>query len=378
MKALLALEDGTLFPGTSFTGEGETSGEVIFNTGLTGYQEVLTDPSYVGQMVCMTYPHIGNYGVNPDDVESEKIRVEGFIVKECCKEPSNHRSVQSVPDYLREAGVLGVEGVDTRALTRHLRLAGAMRGVMSTRVDDPDRLVELAQSGPSMEGLDLASSVTPDGPYTFDGRAKHPVDVSGGYQWPGVNGASAPKVCVFDFGIKWNILRLLKEQGLDLLMLPSTTSLEQVRELGPDLVFLSPGPGDPAALGGVIDEIGHIAKAYPMAGICLGHQLLGRALGGSTSKLAFGHHGANHPVQDLTTGKVEVTSQNHGFVVDLSGVTDVEATHINLNDRTLEGFRHKRLPIITLQFHPEAGPGPHDSRYFFSRVRRLAETGKDV
>jgi carbamoyl-phosphate synthase small subunit len=375
MKAILALEDGTLFPGESFTGQGTAGGEVIFNTGMTGYQEVLTDPSYHGQMVCMTYPHIGNYGINPADVESAKIHVAGFIVKECCKTPSNWRATASLPDYLMRQGVMGIEGIDTRALTRHLRLFGAMRGVISTDVSDPDALVAAAKALPSMEGLGLADRVTCDGPYRFDGEKPVPVALADGtYAWPG----PGPRVVVYDMGIKWNILRLLRDQGFDILAVPSTFTADQVRRLAPDAVFLSNGPGDPAALTGLVEATAVLADTYPTAGICLGHQLLGLALGGTTFKLKFGHHGLNHPVKDLETGRIEISSQNHGFCVDIASLADVRPTHVNLNDRTLEGFAHTKKPIIAIQHHPEAAPGPHDSRFFFRRFREMVRehTGK--
>ncbi len=375
MDAILALEDGTVFKGSSFTGDGETGGEVIFNTGMTGYQEILTDPSYVGQMVCMTYPHIGNYGVNLDDVESSRIRVEAFIVKECCKTPSNWRSVKSLPDYLRDYGVMGIEGIDTRALTRHLRLHGAMRGLISTKELDPAKLVARCRELPTMEGLNLAETITPKKPYVWTDKGPKDVELKdGAYAWPG----TGPRLVVFDFGIKWNILRLLTEQGFDLLMVPSSFTAEQVNKLAPDAVFFSPGPGDPATLQGPIGEIAKMTDSYPLAGICLGHQLLGTALGGSTYKLKFGHHGVNHPVKDLITGRIEISSQNHGFCVDISKLPDVEMTHVNLNDQTLEGFRHLKKPIITIQYHPEAGPGPHDAQFFFSRFRNMVReaTGK--
>ncbi len=375
MKAILALEDGALFPGESFTGQGAAGGEVIFNTGMTGYQEVLTDPSYHGQMVCMTYPHIGNYGVNPADVESAKIHVAGFIVKECCKTPSNWRASASLPEYLTRQGVMGIEGIDTRALTRHLRLHGAMRGYISTDVSDPEALVAAARALPSMEGQGLADRVTCDGPYRFDGEKPVPVTLADGvYAWPG----PGPRVVVYDMGIKWNILRLLLDQGFDVLAVPPTSTAEQVKRLSPDAVFLSNGPGDPAALTGLVAATAILADEYPTAGICLGHQLLGLALGGSTFKLKFGHHGLNHPVKDLETGRIEISSQNHGFCVDIESLKDVRPTHLNLNDRTLEGFAHNTKPIIAIQHHPEAAPGPHDCRFFFRRFRDMVRehTGK--
>lgn len=368
MRALLALEDGKIFPARSFTGAGETSGEVIFNTGMSGYQEVLTDPSYTGQMVTMTYPLIGNYGVNPQDVESGKIRVAAFIVKECCKVPSNWRSTESLPDYLKRNNVLGVEGVDTRALTRHLRLEGAMRGVLSTDVGDPRALVEKAKNIPTMEGQNLADEVTAPEPYVWTGTGVAPAKiVDGKYDWPG----KGPKVVIFDFGVKWNILRSLEAQGLDVLAVPASTTAEQVAALEPDAIFLSPGPGDPATLGHIVDTVKTLTEQYPIGGICLGHQILGQALGGKTFKLKFGHHGCNHPVKDLENGHIEISSQNHGFCVDIDTLQDAYITHVNLNDNTLEGFAHKSKPIIAIQFHPEACPGPHDSGFFFPRYRNL-------
>lgn len=369
MRAILALEDGLTFTGRCFTKPGESSGEVIFNTGMTGYQEVLTDPSYTGQMVTMTYPLIGNYGINIEDVESSRIRVAGFIVKECCKTPSNWRSSMSLPDYLSQQNVLGIEGVDTRALTRHLRLHGAKRGLISTEESDPKKLVRRAQELPSMEGLNLADTVTPERPYIWTGTGVEDAAIAedGSYAWPG----EGPRIVVVDCGIKWNILRLLASMDMDLLMVPSNWDKKRIDALKPHAVFLSPGPGDPAALAHVIETIRQLTESYPVAGICLGHQLLGHALGGKTYKLKFGHHGCNHPVKDLEHGHIEISSQNHGFCVDLSDVPDVKPTHINLNDNTLEGFAHTKKPIIAIQYHPEACPGPHDSRSFFGRFREL-------
>ena len=374
MKAILALEDGTWFEGTSFTGPGDTGGEAIFNTGMTGYQEILTDPSYVGQMVCMTYPLIGNYGVNLKDVESHKVGVEAFIVKECCKEPSNWQATQSLPDYLKAAGVMGIEGIDTRALTRHLRIHGAMRGCISTSELDPARLCARAKGLPSMEGQNLADKVSAQKPYLWTGTSTKDVDLSKGFSWAG----TGPRLVVYDFGVKWNILRLLAAQGFDMLVVPSNFTHEQVTELKPDAVFLSNGPGDPSVVTNAIQATRVFADRYPVAGICLGHQIMGLALGGTTYKLKFGHHGCNNPVLDVESGKIEISSQNHGFCVDIDHLPELKVTHRNLNDQTLEGFAHRSKPLIAIQFHPEAAPGPHDSAYFFRRFRDLVRsaTGK--
>lgn len=375
MRAILALADGTLFEGRSFTGPGESSGEVIFNTGMTGYQEVLTDPSYVGQMVCMTYPHIGNYGVNLDDVESDRVQVEAFLIKECCHEPSNWRSKESLPDYLKRHAVMGVEGIDTRALTRHIRIHGAQQAILSTEADDPQALVDRAKALPPMEGANLAAKVTPAEPYVWDGAKPVPAKLKdGAHQWAD----RGPRLVVFDFGIKWNMLRLLAAEGFECLMVPASTSAGDVRAHKPDAVFFSSGPGDPAALTDTIETMREIIPEYPVGGICLGHQLLGLALGGTTYKLKFGHHGLNHPVKNLENGVIEISSQNHGFCVDLSSVSDIRTTHVNLNDNTLEGFEHTKQPLIAIQHHPEAGPGPHDCRSFFPSFRELVRksTGK--
>ncbi len=373
MKAMLALEDGTWFQGRSFTGVGETSGEVIFNTGMTGYQEILTDPSYMGQIVCMTYPLMGNYGINREDVESEKIQAAGFITRECCRIPSNWRAVQSLPDYLRDYKVMGIESIDTRALTTHIRKNGAMRGVISTVENDPWKLAARARELPRMEGLNLAERAGCTRPYAWAdlGPVEAVLNQDGSYDWPGGN----PRILVYDYGIKWNILRLLKAQNLELLVVPWNFSCEQVSMVRPDGIFLSNGPGDPAAMSGSLEIISGLLDKYPVAGICLGHQLLGLALGGKSFKLKFGHHGMNHPVKDLSTGKIEISSQNHGFCVQIDHLEFLEQTHINLNDHTLEGFRHKSRPIMAIQFHPEAASGPHDSRYFFTRYRDMVQAG---
>ena len=363
MKALIALEDGALFSGESFTGSGETHGEIVFNTGMSGYQEVLTDPSYTGQIVTMTYPLIGNYGVNDEDNESDRIQVEAFVVKEYNEIPSNFRATASLADFLKRQKILGIQGVDTRALTRHIRLAGALRAVISTEDLDPDSLVAKAKAAPSLVGRDLVKEVTCREPYgwTADGPVK------------GSNFSScAPgrhKVVCFDFGLKYNQLRLLTERDCAVQVVPATTSAAEVLAMNPDGIFLSNGPGDPAGVEGVIDTVRALLPEKPMFGICLGHQILGLAYGGSTYKLKFGHRGANQPVKDLQTGKVEVTSQNHGFCVDLDSLPadEVELTHINLNDNSLEGMAHKKYPAFSVQHHPENAPGPHDSVYLFDR-----------
>lgn len=372
MKALLVLEDGFTLEGRSFTGDCESGGEAIFNTGMTGYQEILTDPSYAGQMVCMTYPLIGNYGINLEDMESGKVHAAALLVKECCKVPSNWRSTISLPDFLREHNVPGIEGLDTRALTRHLRINGAMRGIVSTRTSDVAELVAKAKALPTMEGQNLVTRVAPSSPYRWNGSAPETVslDEKGNYAWAG----TGPRLVVYDFGIKWNILRLLEAQGFDMLVVPPSFSVSQVKSVGAQAIFLSNGPGDPATLKDEIATITELVDSYPTAGICLGHQLLGHAVGGTTTKLKFGHHGCNNPVQDLTTGKVEISSQNHGFCVVLDNVPDVAITHVNLNDGTLEGFAHQTKPILAVQHHPEASPGPIDSQYFFARFRQLVQT----
>ncbi len=374
MKALLALEDGTVFRGRSFTGPAESTGEVVFNTSMSGYQEILTDPSYCGQMVTMTYPLIGNYGVNAEDVESSRVQVRALLVKECQEAPSNWRSERSLADYLREAGVPGIEGIDTRALTRRIREAGAMRAALSTEDPDPASLVEKARRSPGMEGLDLVREVTCAGPALWQGGRAVPVE--GGletFQWPETGGRW--RVVAVDYGIKSNILRSLEMRGCTVLVLPADVPGEAIDRLEPDGLFLSNGPGDPAAVTYAVEMLrGQLGKR-PTFGICLGHQLLGLALGGTTFKLKFGHRGGNQPVKDLTTGRVEITSQNHGFCVDMNSIRDpdVELTHVNLNDNTLEGLRHRRIPLFSVQYHPEAAPGPHDAGYLFDRFVAMME-----
>ncbi|MFZ1955804.1 MAG: glutamine-hydrolyzing carbamoyl-phosphate synthase small subunit [Desulfobacterales bacterium] len=376
MKALLALEDGRFFECRSFTGQGEATGEVVFNTSMTGYQEVLTDPSYRGQMVTMTYPLVGNYGVNPDDIESNRIQVAAFLIKEYQPRPSNFRATATLADYLKSQGILGIEQLDTRALTRHIRNSGAMRAMVSTADLDPASLVERANRIPTMAGQDLTPSVTTDTAYYwFNGRPEFlqketPLDRS---VWRRRNRKRS--VLVFDFGIKYNILRCLESEGFEVLVVPAATGAGTVHAMSPDGIFLSNGPGDPEPVTDAIATIRQLLGFRPMFGICLGHQLLGLALGAKTFKLKFGHRGANQPVKNLLTGRIEITSQNHGFAVDLDSIRghDVEITHINLNDNTLEGFRHLTYPVFAVQYHPEASPGPHDARYLFDRFKDLMD-----
>ena len=365
-KALLVLEDGTIFTGRSFTGPGEAVGEVVFNTSMSGYQEILTDPSYSGQMVTMTYPLIGNYDINEEDVESGRIHVKAFLVKEYQEYPSNWRSQRTLADYLMERGIPGVEGIDTRALTRHIRLAGAMRAALSTENMDPEGLVAIARQSPPMAGRDLVREVTTRQPLLWrTGHPSEPVGDLADFQWPA--GPDRWRVVAIDYGVKYNILRSLQKRGCNVLLVPAGVDSATIDRLNPHGLFLSNGPGDPAAVTYALDTIQTQFDRRPVFGICLGHQLVGLALGGRTFKLKFGHRGGNQPVKDLATGKVEITSQNHGFCVDMESIDDPEVvlTHVNLNDNTLEGLRHKKLPLFSVQYHPEASPGPHDAAYLF-------------
>ncbi|MDY7010599.1 MAG: glutamine-hydrolyzing carbamoyl-phosphate synthase small subunit [Planctomycetota bacterium] len=358
--AMLVMEDGTVFTGTSFGAPGERAGEVVFNTSMTGYQEVLTDPSYRGQIVAMTYPLIGNYGVNAADAESRGLWLEGFVVKELSRITSNFRSETDLDSYLRDHGVLGIEGIDTRELTKRLRTAGAMRAVMSTEDLDADSLLAKANASPSLEGRNLVETVTCEKPYRWEQNGES---------------ESALRVVVLDCGVKYGILRRLKSAGCEVMVVPASTDAEQIAQMNPDGLMLSNGPGDPEPVLGVIKTVRTLIEnpprktPLPIFGICLGQQILALALGGKTYKLKFGHHGANHPVKDLPTGEVAITVQNHGFCVDIDSLatSEVEITHINLNDQTLEGLRHKHLPIFSVQYHPEACPGPHDAQYLFDR-----------
>lgn len=355
--ATLLLDDGRIFRGKAFGATGETTGEVCFNTGMTGYQEVLTDPSYCRQIVTMTYPHIGNYGVNPDDVESDRIQVAGFVIKEETEIPSNARATQSIGDYLRENDIVGIQDIDTRALVRHIRQEGAMNGIISTEDHDPDSLTEKLSKAPSMIGLDLCMEVTTNGIHKWNGQG------SGVKEW---------KVAAIDYGIKHNILRLLETHGCDITIYPANATAEEILESDPDGIFLSNGPGDPAAVSYAIETIKNLLGKRPVFGICLGHQLLALAIGAETFKLKFGHRGINHPVRNDDTDEVEITCQNHGFAVDVDSVPDTAAiTHTNLNDFTVEGLSCKDVPAFSVQYHPEAGPGPHDSRYLFENFIRM-------
>jgi len=358
MDAILALEDGTIFRGVSFGATGERYGEVVFNTSMTGYQEILTDPSYKGQIVTMTYPLIGNYGINSEDIESRKPFVEGFVVKECSKIASNWRAQKTLDVYLKENNILGIEGIDTRILTLHIREAGAMKAVLSTEDLDEESLIQKARDSQGLVGIDLVKEVTCNKKYIWSEIKDK------GY-----------KVAVLDCGVKYNILRELLNHGCQAIVMPANTSVKEILELKADGVLLSNGPGDPAAVKYVIDTTRDLMGKIPIFGICLGHQMLGLALGGATYKLKFGHHGANHPVKDLKTGKVSITVQNHGFCVDVDSLNkkEIEITHINLNDQTLEGMRHKKLPIFSVQFHPEASAGPHDAGYLFGEFTKMME-----
>jgi len=370
MKAIIALEDGRVFEGYSFAGSGERYGEMVFNTSMTGYQEILTDPSYKGQIVTMTYPLIGNYGVNEEDIESDKPQTEGFIVKEYSRIYSNFRAKKSLAEYLEEHNIIGIEGVDTRALTKHIRTQGAMKAVISTLDLDKESLIAKVNASLSLVGRDLVKEVTCQKIRNSKFEIRN----------------SKFKVVAIDCGIKYSILRLLAEHGCEVTVVPAKTSSNEILTMNPDGIFLSNGPGDPEGVPYAIETIKEFIQsairnpqsAIPIFGICLGHQILGLALGGKTYKLKFGHRGGNQPVKDLATGKIDITSQNHGFCVDIDSLNrdEVEITHINPNDQTLEGMRHKKLPIFSVQYHPEASPGPHDAGYLFNRFTELMKRYK--
>jgi carbamoyl-phosphate synthase small subunit len=372
----LALADGKYFEGVAFGAEGEAAGEVVFNTSMTGYQEILTDPSYEGQLVAMTYPQIGNTGVNPEDVESRKPFLRGFIVKDYTAQPSSWRAAQPLDEYMRAHGVVGIQGIDTRALVRHLRDQGAQEGVISTENADPQALVAKAKASPGLVGKDLVRKVTCTEAYDWnegkwqlgEGYKRRAQPKASKRRGKGSFNAPAFFVVAYDFGIKYNILRNLAESGCLVRVVPATMPAEDVLALNPDGVFLSNGPGDPDAVPYAKENVQKLIGKKPIFGICLGHQIMGLALGGKTYKLKFGHHGGNQPVMDLTTRKVEITAQNHGFAVDANSLKgSVEVTHLNLNDDTVEGLTHRELPIFSVQYHPESSPGPHDANYLFKR-----------
>lgn len=377
-KALLALADGRVFEGKTLGAIGEAVGEVVFNTSMMGYQEIMTDPSYKGQIVTMTYPLIGNYGLNEEDIESDKPQVEGFIVKEASALASNWRSRLTLHDYLKERNIVGLQGIDTRALTKHIRDVGAQEGVISSVNLDPPSLIEKAKKSPGLIGRDLVKEVTCRRPYSW-GQGEW--QLGSGYQEAASSSMQSReqleltppkirpfKVVAYDYGIKLNILRKLVTAGCEVKVIPAATSAEEVLAMEPEGVFLSNGPGDPEGVPYTIEAVRRLIGRVPIFGICLGHQILGLALGAKTYKLKFGHRGGNQPVKDLTTGKVEITAQNHGFAVDIDSMPpELELTHLNLNDNTCEGFRHKELPLFCVQYHPEASPGPHDAAYLFKR-----------
>ena len=376
MQAILALEDGRIFRGQGYGHPGECQGEVVFNTSLTGYQEIATDPSYAGQIVVLTNPQIGNYGTNQADNEAAKPYIEGLIVREFSPISSNWRSEQVTDEYMERFKVPVLAEIDTRALVRHLRTHGVMRGVISTGVSNPEALVQKARSIRKMDGTDLAKVVSTKSIYTFD--ESDPRNQSGDFLLPLQSEAAPLHVVAYDFGIKQNILRMLTREGCKVTVVPAETSADDVLALKADGIFLSNGPGDPEPVEYAVKSIRQFLGRVPVFGICLGHQLCGLALGGKTYKLKFGHHGGNHPVRNNATGKVEITAHNHNFAVDPDSVNanDVELTHVDLNDNTLEGLRHKSLPLFSVQYHPEAAPGPHDSHYLFRDFRKMMEEWK--
>ena len=368
------MEDGTLFRGISFGAEGEAIGEVVFNTSMTGYQEILTDPSYYGQIVTMTYPQIGNYGVNEEDIESSKVHVSGFVVREYFDDYSNFRAKSSINSYLKKNSVTGISEIDTRMLTKRIRLSGAMKGIISTETDDVKNLGNKLKNHPAMAGSDLVKYVTCKSSYVYQGKALHNEGNTAG-------SGSAYKIAVLDFGIKFNILRCLDSAGFKLYVMPAATDVKKILAFNPDGVFLSNGPGDPAAVKYAIKTISEMIGRIPIFGICLGHQLMAIALGAKTYKLKFGHHGGNQPVKNLENGRVEITTQNHGFSVDADSLKSIKKssfkiTHRNLNDGTIEGIKYPEIFAYSAQHHPEAAPGPYDSRYIFNDFKQYIEEFK--
>lgn len=368
MKAILALEDGTLFHGESLGAPGRAYGEVVFNTGMTGYQEILTDPSYAGQMVSLTYPLIGNYGINPDDFESRRVQVEGFIVREAAELASNWRSAQSLDAFLKARQVVGIQGIDTRALTRALRVRGVMMGAISTD-ETPDEILERLRVAPGYAGIDFARRVTTEQAYRWRTDSHQPEALDAPPPG-GREGRPEPRyrIALLDCGVKYNIIRSLAGLGCEVTVHPCTTPASELLRDDPDGIMLSPGPGDPDQYGYIVDTVRELVGKKPIMGVCLGNQILGKVFGSNTFKLKFGHRGSNHPVKDLKSGKVYITSQNHGYALDPDGLRNgMEVAHVNLNDGTVEGLRHSELPIFSIQYHPEASPGPTDSAFFFQQ-----------
>lgn len=379
MKAILALEDGRIFEGVSFGARGTTTGEICFNTSMSGYQEVITDPSYRGQIVAMTYPEIGNYGVNDEDDESAAPHVRGFVVGQLCQQSSNWRATQSLPEYFLAHGICGIEDIDTRALTKHLRSRGAMRACISTELAS-EEAVSTAQQSPEMAGMDYVREVSTAESYWWKGESREwvlPNACTGQLSTYAELPPLRHRIVALDFGIKYNILRRLRQAGFEVEVLNARTSAQDILARAPEGIFLSNGPGDPAALTDIHEQLRGLMGKVPIFGICLGNQLLGHAFGGKTFKLKFGHRGGNQPVKDLRSGRISITSQNHGFAVDADSLpSTVEVTHINLNDDTVEGIRHREAPVFSVQYHPEAAPGPNDATYFFEEFAQMIAAAK--